>query len=286
MTISVPRKIMLATDLTPAGDRAFDRAVELASEWNAELVVLHVAESNSARPWGMDRRIRNAETEMEALVRSAKQTCKIVRHTVIGDPADRTLAHAHEFGCDFLVTGPAHGKIIGEKYLGSTAARIVRRANVPVLAVRRRPEGPYGSIVAAVDFSDPSRRALFGGHALFPSARLTALHAYQIKPNWSGPNAERTLDIIESEERERAIKEAEQHMEDLITAAGAPAIEPAIMEGEPEAVLNDYVASKWPDLVVAGTHGRSEIEYDTIGSVAERLLMTLPCDVLAIPTRK
>ena len=36
----------------------------------------------------------------------------------------------------------------------------------------------------------------------------------------------------------------------------------------------------------ADQHGRSEIEYDTIGSVAERFLMTLPCDVLAIPTRK
>jgi nucleotide-binding universal stress UspA family protein len=75
-------------------------------------------------------------------------------------------------------------------------------------------------------------------------------------------------------------------MEDLITAAGAPAIGSTILEGEPEAVLSDYVARNWPDLVVAGTHGRSEIEYDTIGSVAERFLMTLPCDVLAIPTRK
>lgn len=281
-----PRKIMLATDLTPAGDRAFDRAVELACEWKAELVVLHVAEASSARPWGMDRRIRNAETEMDALVRSAKQKCEITRHTAIGDPADRTLAHAREFGCEFLVTGPAHGKIVGEKFLGSTAARIVRRATVPVLAVRRRPQGPYRNIVTAVDFSDPSRAALLGGRVLFPSARLTALHAYQIAPNWSGRNADRTIDVIEAEEREKVVKEAERRMEDVVEAAGTPAIETAILEGEPESALNDYVARNWPDLVIAGTHGRSEIEYDTIGSVAERFLMTLPCDILAVPTRK
>lgn len=288
MTTIVPHKIMLATDLTPAGDRAFDRAVGLASEWHAELVVLHVAESNSARPWGMDRRIRNAETEMEVLVRSAKQPCKIVRHTVIGDPADRTLAHAHEFGCDFLITGPAHGKVVGEKFLGSTAARIVRRATIPVLAVRRRPEGPYSSIVGAVDFSDPSRRAFLGGRALFPSARMTALHAYRIEPNWSGRNAERSIDAVEAEERERVVKEAKRNMADLVAAAGtgAQAIETEVLEGEPEAVLADYVAKNWPDLIVAGTHGRSAVEHDTIGSVAERFLMTLPCDVLAVPTRK
>ncbi len=133
MITSAPRKIMLATDLTPAGDRAFDRAVKLAQEWDAELVVLHVVESSAARPWGMDRRIRNAETEMDRLVRSAKHARKIVRHTVIGDPAERTLTHARDVGCDFLITGPAHGKIVGEKLLGSTAARIVRRSAVPCL---------------------------------------------------------------------------------------------------------------------------------------------------------
>lgn len=286
MTSSVPRKIMLATDLTPAGDRAFDRAVDLALEWNAELVVLHVAEASSARPWGMDRRIRNAEIEMDALVRSAKQACKIAHHTVIGDPAERTLTHARELECDFLITGPAHGKIVGEKLLGSTAARIVRRATIPVLAVRRRPEGAYRNIVVAVDFSDPSRQALLGGRTLFPSARLTALHAYQIEPNWSGRNAERIMDIIESEEGERVVREAEGHMEDLIAAAGTPAIEAAILEGEPELVLSDYVAKNWPDLVLAGTQGRRQAEYDTIGSVAEHFLMTLPCDILAVPTCK
>lgn len=288
MTTSAPRKVMLATDLTPAGDRAFDRAVELAQEWDAELIVLHVVESSAMRPWGMDRRIRNAETELDRLARSAKYARKIGRHTVIGDPAERTLAHTRDIGCDFLITGPAHGKIVGEKLLGSTAARIVRRATVPVLAVRHRPEGPYRSVVSAVDFSDASRRAFLSGRTLFPSARLTALHAYRVAPNWGGRNADRSIDVVEAEERDRMVEEAERDMEDLIAAAGAgsSAIETALMEGEPEAALADYVDKNWPDLVVAGTHGRSAVDHDTIGSVAERLLMTLPCDVLAVPTRR
>ena len=286
MTTSTPHRIMLATDLTPAGDRAFDRAVELAVEWDAELVVLHVVESSAVRPWGIDQRMHTAATEMERLVRSAKQACKIVRHTLVGDPADRTLAHARDIDCDFLITGPAHGKIVGEKLLGSTAARIVRRATVPVLAVRRRPEGPYRSIVSAVDFSNPSLGALLGGRTLFTSARFTALHAYQTSPNWSGRNAERSIDVVEAEERERVVKEAERNMEDLVSAAGTPPVETAIIEGDPEVVLADYVARNWPDLVVAGTHGRSSVEHDTIGSVAERFLTMLSCDVLAVPTRK
>jgi len=285
MASPAPRKILLATDLTPASDRAFDRAVALAQEWDAELVVLHVVESTAARPWGMDVRMRNVNTEMDRLVRSAAVSRKIARHTIIGDPAERTLTHARDIGCDLLVTGPAHGKIVGEKLLGSTAARIVRRATMPVLAVRRRPEGPYRSIVAAVDFSSASQAALLSGRALFPSSRMTALHAYHVTPNWSGRNAERSLDVIEAEARQKAIAEAERDMSDLVAAAGAPAIATALVEGDPERALSDYVDKNWPDLVVAGTHGRSAIENDTIGSIAELLLMTLPCDILAVPTR-
>jgi nucleotide-binding universal stress UspA family protein len=287
MTFQLPRTIMLATDLTPACDRAFDRAVQLAQEWDAELVVCHVIESSAARPWGIERRVRNAGIELDRLVSSSKMTKRVPRHIVVGDPASRTLEHAQQINSDFIVTGPAHGKILGEKLLGSTAARVVRRASQPVLAVRRRPQGPYKAIVSAVDFSSASKSVVEVGRALFPEAQLTALHAYVVAPNWSGPNADRSIDVVESDERERVIREARQDMADLIAtlAATTGTVESVLKEGAPEIAVADFVDQKWPDLVVAGTHGRSGVSDDTIGSVAELFLMTLPCDVLAVPTR-
>jgi nucleotide-binding universal stress UspA family protein len=278
---------MLATDLTPAGDRAFDRAVQLAEDWDADLVVCHVIESSAARPWGMDRRVRNAETELDRLVRTSRLTRKVPRHIVIGDPADRTLEHARNIGADFIVTGPAHGKIVGEKLLGSTAARIVRRSGQPVLAVRRRPEGGYRSIVSAVDFSDPSKAALVCGRRLFPDARLTALHAYKVEPNWAGPNSDKSIDVVEAETRDGVVKQAEQDMKYLLASVGGEgsSIEAVLLEGAPETALATFVDQSWPDLVVAGTHGRSSRQEDSIGSVAELFLTILPCDVLAVPTR-
>jgi hypothetical protein len=52
-----PKSIMLATDLTPAGDRALDRAVQLSVQWDAPLTVCHVVEASSLRPWGIERRV-------------------------------------------------------------------------------------------------------------------------------------------------------------------------------------------------------------------------------------
>jgi hypothetical protein len=58
MANGTPQKVMLTKDLTPAGDRAFDRAVQLAEQWHAELVVCHVVGSSAVRPYGMYRRMR------------------------------------------------------------------------------------------------------------------------------------------------------------------------------------------------------------------------------------
>ena len=171
--------------------------------------------------------------------------------------------------------------------MGSTAARIVRRSNQPVLAVRRRADGPYKNIVTAVDFSAPSTTAFLHGRALFPSAHCTVLHAYALSPDWGGPNAGKSLDVVEADERSRVLRAAEQNMTELIRAAGdlQGVIETVLLENTPDAALAEHVDMHWSDLVIAGTHGRSGSQRDAIGSVAERLLMTLACDVLAVPTR-
>src|SRR5690606_15644575 len=111
-------------DLTAAGDRAFERAIQLATEWDATLTVCHVVEASSMRPWGIERRIKNAETEVERLLRGMKvsPTLKVLRHVIFGDPAERVIEHANAIESDFLITGPAQVKVFGERLFGSTAA--------------------------------------------------------------------------------------------------------------------------------------------------------------------
>ena len=80
-----PQNILLATDLTAAADRAFDRAVQLAKEWGSALTLCHVVEASSVRPIGIERRIRNVDMEMAELEKKwAEQNAKIMRE----HPAD------------------------------------------------------------------------------------------------------------------------------------------------------------------------------------------------------
>ena len=286
-TASKPRTIMLAADLTPAGDRAFERAIQLAAQWNAALTVCHVVEASTMRLWGIERRMKNAETEVERLLRGSEDASavKISRHVVFGDPAERVIEHAGAIESDFLITGPAQVKVLGARLLGSTAARIVRHARQPVLAVRRREEGQYRNVTVSVDFSAASRHAYVYGRTLFPDAKFTLIHAYEVAPDWGGRNADKSIDIVEAEEKERVVRVAQQDMVDLAAASeDLPGLQyqSVLEQGTPEAVLTDHVEKEWPDLVVTGTYGRTGPQQAAIGSVTERLLHVLPCDVLAV----
>jgi nucleotide-binding universal stress UspA family protein len=277
-----PQNILLATDLTAAGDRAFDRAVQLAKEWGAVLTFCHVVEASSARPIGIERRIRNVDAEMAELEKRARAVLKqaVWKHVVIGDPAERVVEHARAIKSDFVVTGPAQAKAYGEKLLGSTAARILRQAHVPVLAVRRRAAGAYKNIAVSVDFSTTSRDTVTTTRDLFPAATLTLVHAFEVQPDWSGREAEKSLDDVEAAERTRVKRIAEQEMARLADKQDRK-IKSVMVEGRPGPVLLDYVDERRPDVVVTGTFSRTGSTGNVIGSTAEVLLNTLPCDVLA-----
>lgn len=278
-----PRHILLATDLTAAGDRAFDRALLLAREWSASLALCHVVEASSLQPIGIERRIRNVESEMADLEQRARAALRqtVSRHVLIGDPGDRVVAHARAIRSDIVVTGPAHSKIVGDKLLGSTAARILRHAHVPVLAVRLRAPEPYKHVAVSVDFSRASRDAVGATRVLFPSAAVTLVHALEVRPDWSGTDPRKSIDDIEAAERAKARHIADQEIAELV-GADAGKMQSVVVEGRPETVLADYVDAQRPDLVVTGTHGLTGPSAGVIGSTTEALLTTLRCDVLAV----
>lgn len=46
--LTSPRTILLATDLSARSDRALDRAVQLARQWNSKLLIVHALEKPPA----------------------------------------------------------------------------------------------------------------------------------------------------------------------------------------------------------------------------------------------
>jgi nucleotide-binding universal stress UspA family protein len=281
-----PKAILLATDLSARCDRAFDRALSLAGEWHAKLVAVHVmedategiGEANLVPSW---RRTEDPQRLAEARIRSEIREVAPDLTVVIekGDPADAIMRTAEAHDCGLIITGVARDELLGRLALGSTVSGLVRRSRTPVLVVRRRGRHPYGHVVVATDFSESSRHALEAAARFFPGSVFTVFNAYD------APMSGLITDTASYQAQFRAA--AEEDAEAFIRSAdlsGWRGQEPELLieYGDPEQLLCDFVLEKDVDLVALGSHGRSALFDVLIGSVAQALISSLPCDTLVI----
>lgn len=63
---------------------------------------------------------------------------------------------------------------------------------------------------------------------------------------------------------------------------GAPSVDTRVLQGPPAAEIVDFATEQGYDLIVLGTHGRTGLRHVVMGSVAERVLRTARCPVMAV----
>ena len=162
------KKILYATDLSENAKHAFAYAVSLANLYDASILILHVLAEVpnldsavmgyiSANKWE-EIKERNRE-EIRKSLTGKKRDHKPIREALdqfaedvkdassedfktdetlvrSGIPADIILEEAEQRNCDMIVMGTHGHGIIGEVVMGSTAKKVLRRTNKPVLVIK------------------------------------------------------------------------------------------------------------------------------------------------------
>jgi nucleotide-binding universal stress UspA family protein len=140
-------------------------------------------------------------------------------------------------------------------------------------------------ILCPIDFSDPSNRALVyaTAFALKYQARLTILHVVPMFIE-NMPSYFRGVDD-DRWNLAAARDEIMAEMRRVAVTAGAASLDPALLldEGRVHEAIVGRAAALTADLLVLGTHGRGGFNRLLLGSVAEKVLRTAPCPVLAVP---
>lgn len=137
-----PRRVLLATDLSPASEAATAEAIALAAQNSAELIVLTVVDPGRLRlPGGLFlRRIDQERARVQAGVqgivsRARSAGAKATFLVWEGDPAETIVAAAEAEAVDVIVVG-SHGRgRLGRLVLGSTSERVVEDGTRPVVIV-------------------------------------------------------------------------------------------------------------------------------------------------------
>lgn len=140
-------RILWPTDFSPLAKAALPHAVGLATQTDAELVLLHVLPSlaayatpevSGALSVSLQRKTRvAAQRELHRLETQVKAP-NIRMHTVLteGVPFDQILRAAKRLRCDLIVMA-THGRTgFVHAIMGSVAENVLRQAPCPVLTVR------------------------------------------------------------------------------------------------------------------------------------------------------
>ncbi|MCS6797296.1 MAG: universal stress protein [Myxococcota bacterium] len=280
-------RILVATDFSHGADLALRRALRLPLTNGARVHLLHVV------PGALPARLRK---DALALARQ-----RLEEH------AARARAEASARGLDLVVDGPRQGQpfvefiraarrrraqlvVVGrhgerrvrDLFIGTTAQRVVRKGDVPVLVVARPVTDAYRKPLVAVDLEDGSPAVI--DLALRAVGRdgppLDVVHVYHVP--FEGFVAPSMSERERAQWRESFQRTAQEGMERLLAPYRAAGVRcrPFLRRGDPRAVVLALAERLGTDLLVAGTHGRTGLAHVLVGSVACWLLDAARCDVL------
>jgi nucleotide-binding universal stress UspA family protein len=292
-------RILVASDLSARARRALARARQLATQHGAALTALTVVagvgaaaslrESARLSPGLRATILKGATAALRRQLggRAAERAPHIATLATIGTPFVEIIRQARKRDAGLIVLGAHGGGFLRELLFGTTAERVIRKGDRPVLVVKRASVRPYRHVLVAVDFSETSRRALVAAAQLAPHARFQLLHAYEV----SYEARLRAAGAREAEIRrlhDHYRDKARAQLEELIEASGLDRarVSASLRRGHPAAVIRRALAVDRVDLVAIGTHGLAGLRYILLGSVAEHVLREAPSDVLVVrPTR-
>ena len=232
-----------------------------------QLHVPELAEQSRVEATALDQL---SDIATEALGESAGDTEFLLEH---GTPQAGLRRMAESLHPSLIVIG---GGEAGSESSG-VAGRIAQDTSCAILISRRATAGP---IIAATDFSDPAVPAVLAGQAeaLRRGRQLYVINCFDLFPV---PPMTKPIESSLPREYSEGLRSTSRAK--LDACAQEHSAEPLFREGHPSEVIMQAANELAADLVVVGTHGRSEVKRFALGSVAEDIMCAATCSVMIVP---
>ncbi|RKG81577.1 universal stress protein [Corallococcus exercitus] len=283
------RKVLVATDFSPAGARAVERTARLPLAPGAAVTLVHALPGRAPREFVEQARERAGRTlaviahELHASLHAAGSSASVEARLVFGKPAPTLVRQAESAGTDLVVLGRHGRRPVRDLFLGSTAEHVIRYGPSPVLVVHGLVEDAYRRPLVAVDAEETARHAAgFLPALLEPRTSLRLIHAYE------SPLEYMVFPGLTREERTRyrarfkdsALREL-RPLHRHLDALGLR-YRQAVEHGSPYSIILKEARQHRADLLALGTQARSGVSRILLGSVATDVVREVGCDVLVV----
>lgn len=283
------RNVLAAVDLYSAPQSFVQNVAKFAAATGADLHFLHSHQDGSeagvrAEGWlDTQRKVHQKRFELRELLADALpagEQPKTAR-VGVGSAAKAILEDARDCRADLVILGPHRPHQIGDRYLGSTAERVLTEATVPCLILNTAMPWPVRRILVPADFSAPSRSALRCGIGWIRA--LSDRGAVEIDfvhvTGSSASAADRDGSAIERK------LELEDEVQTILAEAAVkvPVHVHVLDETNPVEGLIRFAANRGTDLLIMGTRGNSIFVRALLGSVSSGMLRRADLPLLLVP---
>ena len=293
------KHILCPIDFSDASQRALTYAAALATWYQAELQVVHVApavdEGLVIGPDGglVEPRRQQSSEALAVEVRGAMEAVGATGLTEVlaadGRTHDVIVERARAHGADLLVIG-THGRSgFNRLLLGSVTEKVLRVAPCPVLTVPAAAPAMTSSavtfkrILCPIDFSPSALKALSYALTLAREANgvVTVLYALEYMDP-EEPCEHVDFDI--RRRRQHFIEHARARLHALVAGLDATwcDIEEVVAIGRAYRMVLQHAAASNAELIVMGAQGTTGVELMLYGSNTQHVLRGATCPVLTV----
>ncbi len=304
------KKIIWASDGSKESLEALNYAIYLARRFWAEITGMYVIEMH---PRLLYDYARDPDSDLYGWVgqAAANHKARLVSEAenagveglpfrtavLIGDPSAEIVKLARRRKADLIVLGIRGLGLIDRMLVGSTALKVFRQTNIPVLAVKKRDKASgieIRNILVPLDIYEKEESALSCAVDLAQAfkANISVVYAYRLFAYAVLEEGEAPVGINElgedalkffSTELAARVEEPRQRLKTDTIEAGIPGITTDLIEGiNPAIGIVEYADNKDMDLIVINTHARKGIKKFIMGSVTEKIVQESACPVLVI----
>jgi len=290
------KKILVGTDLTKNSTLALKQAFRLAEWHQAKVDVFHIIHSEVFEDINQITKVSKRELKANLIedlkakvlrqIGKMKGGDKAKIHVLIGNPFKCIVDHINKKNIDLLVMG-ANGTTDSNDGPGGLASQCVRKAPTKTLLIRPAKDKSFKKVVAMIDFSKTSAKALEQAVHLakLENAELHVVNVYLAPwhivhyrvPNSKSSPAYRKQFVEDLEvEMSSFLKPFKDDITDINVTTHL------IDSSELKLAMLRTITELEADIVVMGTTGRTGFLGMFTGTTAEHLMKSSPCSLLAV----
>ncbi|WP_049904289.1 universal stress protein [Halococcus hamelinensis] len=287
-------RITIAIDGSDEAKYAAKRGLELALTLNATVDALYVVPQKSLQLTQTTEEQTRLRDRGEAFLSEIEELASEIDYPIVtalseGKPAVQISKHASDQNTNLIIIGRQGITGLGKRFLGGVSEQVLYQSDVPVFVIPDTDQiTEYCRILIPTDGSGNAEVAApFGATiAQFYDSEIHVLNVVDIQAAGGVFNAggleKEFIERLEAR-GQKAVKRTVTGIDDTTPNANVQTNIKRMTSFEGVAAgIREYAEGNDIDLIVMGSHGRSNLRRQLLGNVASTILRTVDVPVLIV----